>query len=657
LKRLLTIAAACLIGLAPAVTLAAAPVPVADFFDNPSFGGPVLSPDGRLLAVRVAGKGARERLAVLDVTNNQAKVVASFADIDIGEFRWINKERLVFDTVDRHTAPGDVNRGPGLYAVNRDGSQFVQLASRTNNVSNQGFRPLMPWQTRLVPQAGKQDSEFVYVTLPQFIKFPDVDYVDLLRINTITGQRTTVQRPGSTRNWMLDHDGEPRLVMSTVKDRSTLSYREPASGAWRAIAEFGTYGGDGYMPLGFGPDGTLYARANKGGDKAAVHTVDLATGKLSEKAVLALDGYDFAGGLVMGRKGLLGVHYTTDAPGSHWLDPQMDALQKAVDALLPDTVNLISQPARSETALVLVASFSDQKPRAYRLYDRDKGTLNDIGSSHPNILPSQMGRQAMVRYKARDGLEIPAYLTLPAGAARKNLPLVVLVHGGPFVRGASWGWKADTQFLASRGYAVLEPAFRGSTGYGSRHHKAGWKQWGLAMQNDVADGATWAIAEGIADPKRICIAGASYGGYATLMGLINDPAIFKCGISWAGVSDLALLHSGHWSFESDMTDNYRQHGFPVLVGDPVADAEQFKATSPLQQAARLKQPLLLAHGSADKRVPIYHSTRFRDAVKAGNSQLEWVEYPEEGHGWTLPKNRIDFWTRVETFLEQHIGKP
>jgi len=656
-KLLFSLAATCLAGLAPGVALAAEAPPVADFFDNPSFGGPVLSPDGRLLALRVSSKGSRERLAVLDIASNQAKVVAAFEDVDIGHLRWVNKQRLIFDTADRRTAPGDINHGPGLYAVNHDGSRFVQLASRTLDIDTDGFRPLMPWFTRLVPQEGKQDSEFVYVTLPQFIQIPDIDYVDLMKLNTLTGQRSAVRRPGAARFWMLDYDGEPRLVISTIKDRSMFSYRDPVSGAWRGIAEFATFGNGGYTPLGFGPDGTLYASANQGQDKSAIHTVDLATGKLSEKSLIALDGFDFSGDLVMDSKGLAGVHYEAEAEGSHWLSPRMAALQKAVDALLPDTVNLIEQAARSETPLVLVTSFSDQKPAAYRLYDHDKGTLNDIGKAKPHIKPAQMGRQAMVRYKARDGMEIPAYLTLPAGASGKNLPLVVLVHGGPFVRGASWGWKPDTQFLASRGYAVLEPDFRGSTGYGKRHHMAGWKQWGLAMQNDLADGAKWAIAQGIVDPQRICIAGGSYGGYATLMGLINDPAIFKCGISWAGVSDLALMYSGHWSFESDMTSIYRQHGFPVLVGDPVADAEQFKATSPLQQAARLKQPLLLAHGSADRRVPIYHSTRFRDAVKAGNAQVEWVEYPEEGHGWSLPKNRIDFWTRVEKFLERHIGKP
>jgi dipeptidyl aminopeptidase/acylaminoacyl peptidase len=230
------------------------------------------------------------------------------------------------------------------------------------------------------------------------------------------------------------------------------------------------------------------------------------------------------------------------------------------------------------------------------------------------------------------------------------------VHDGPYVRGAQWGWNPQTQFLASRGYAVLEPEFRGSAGFGTRHFRAGWKQWGLAMQDDIADGAKWAIAEGIADPKRICIAGASYGGYATLMGLVNDPGLFKCGVDWVGVTDIKLLYTGQW-YASDMSPTYKQYGMPVLIGDPVKDAAQFKATSPIEQAARITQPLLLAYGGADKRVPLNHGKEFYAAVKRTNPDVEWVVYEEEGHGWGLPKNRIDFWTRVEKFLDRNIGKP
>jgi dipeptidyl aminopeptidase/acylaminoacyl peptidase len=175
------------------------------------------------------------------------------------------------------------------------------------------------------------------------------------------------------------------------------------------------------------------------------------------------------------------------------------------------------------------------------------------------------------------------------------------------------------------------------------------------MQDDIADGVQWAVEKGYADPKRVCIAGASYGGYATLMGLVNDPDLYKCGIDWVGVTDIKLLYTGHWLFTSDLPERWKKYGMPDLIGDLEKDAAQLKATSPLEQAARIRHPLLLAYGGADMRVPLVHGTKFRDAVKASNKDVEWIEYAEEGHGWALAKNRIDFWTRVEKFLDRNIG--
>jgi dipeptidyl aminopeptidase/acylaminoacyl peptidase len=332
----------------------------------------------------------------------------------------------------------------------------------------------------------------------------------------------------------------------------------------------------------------------------------------------------------------------------------MQAVQDKLDKLLPATMNLIAPPYNADSPWVLVSSYSDAVPLNYTLYNTETGQLNKIGSSRPAINSMQMGRQQMVRYKARDGLEIPALLTLPRKAG-KNLPMVVLVHGGPWVNGASWGWHADSQFLASRGYAVLEPSFRGTTGLGGRHYRASFKQWGLAMQNDVADGTRWAIAQGYADPKRICIAGASYGGYATLMGLLNDPDLYKCGVDWVGVTDINLMYGNNWLRSSDGSSEWKQYGMPTLIGDQVKDAEQLKATSPIEHAARITQPLLLAYGGVDRRVPLYHGQKFHDAVTRTNKNVEWIEYPEEGHGWRLPKNAIDFWSRVEAFLDRNIG--
>ncbi len=327
-------------------------------------------------------------------------------------------------------------------------------------------------------------------------------------------------------------------------------------------------------------------------------------------------------------------------------------MQARVDALLPNTVNLMEIARRPEVPYVLVHAYSDVDPGRYILYNHETGKQTLLGAVMRDIEPRQMATREFIRYKARDGLEIPGWLTVPRGSKGIKLPLVVLVHGGPWVRGGQWTWDADSQFLASRGYAVLEPEFRGSAGFGWKHFRASWKQWGLAMQDDIADGARWAVARGTADPARICIAGASYGGYSAMMGLLNDPDIFKCGINWVGVTDISLLYQPGWG---DFTMEYKSYGMPRLVGALKGDAEQLNRTSPLVQAARIRQPVLLAYGGADRRVQIVHGTRFRDAVQKNNPNVEWVEYLDEGHGWQIVKNRVDFWSRVENFLHRNIG--
>jgi dipeptidyl aminopeptidase/acylaminoacyl peptidase len=652
-----------LIAAAPtrAAQTAAVPLPaIESFFENPAFSSAILSPNARYLAARIARKGKRDGVAVIDLTNNSAKIVAGFSDSDVGQFDWISNDRLVYDAIDKQLGPGDVWNGPGLFAVNRDGSDFRQLAARgTGMVREHSVKSVLPWNTFLLRQRGAQDSSSIYVRSPKFEQDGELDYVNLLRLDTATGRATTVNRPANTRGWLLDQKGEPRIAYAFERELEQIFYRDPATDKWRKIAEFNAYTGAGksFNPLAFGPDGTLYVTATAGRDKIALYHFDLATGKRNAEPLVELQDYDFSGNLVIANNKLLGVRVLTDARSTVWFDAGMKALQERVDKALPGLVNEVSVAPRAETAWVLVRSYSDIQPATWNLFNTDTGTLNKVGDTYAAIDPARMGIQEPVRYKARDGLEIPALLTLPNGSARKNLPLVVLVHGGPYVRGSEWGWDPEAQFLASRGYAVLEPEYRGSTGFGSKHYRAGWKQWGLKMQDDIADGARWAIAQGIVDPKRICIAGASYGGYATLMGLINDPDLYKCGVDWVGVTDIGLLYTGHWSFRSDTSEGYKQYGMPELVGDMVKDAQQLKATSPLQQAARIKQPLLMAYGGADRRVPVYHGRKFYDAVKAGNPNVEMVVYDEEGHGWSLPQNRIDFWSRVEKFLDKNIGKP
>lgn len=640
---------------------APAPVPIDVFFANPRLERAVLSPSGRYLAAISGAPGRRDALVLVDLRDNKPRLVAGYQDVDILRFEWVNDERLLYSVRDKQVGPGGQVLASGLYAINRDGSSMRQLANRRPGQDNPTGtlirRRLLPWNTFMLGQRGAQDSSWAYVTSLEMNDLGEVRSVDLLQLDTLTGRTKMVKGPGNVDEWLLDNAGEPRLAVRHEAGVTSIHYREPANGDWRKIAQFATYTGspEAFVPVGFGGDETLFVLAHAGRDTASLHTFDLATGKISPEPVVVTHGYDFTGHLVTRRGKVLGVEVETDARANVWFDKEMQAIQESIDKQLPRTINILSVPSQADAQWLLVRSYSDTRPVYYRVYDRQTGALQPIGQSRDGIDPDRMGRQAAVRYKARDGREIPALLTLPAGGANKNLPLVMLVHGGPYVRGNHWGWSPETQFLASRGYAVLEPDYRGSTGYGEAHHRAGWRQWGLAMQDDIADGARWAVAQGHADPQRICIAGASYGGYAALMGLVKDPDLYKCAINWLGVTDINLLYDGHWSFTSDLHDNWRIHGMPVLVGDQVKDAAQLKATSPIEQAARITQPVLLAYGDADRRVPLYHGNKFRDAVARHNRQVEWVVYPEEGHGWSQLATRFDFWGRVEKFLDKHIG--
>jgi len=248
------------------------------------------------------------------------------------------------------------------------------------------------------------------------------------------------------------------------------------------------------------------------------------------------------------------------------------------------------------------------------------------------------------------------WVTLPPGfkPGQPAPPAVVMVHGGPWVRGGNWEWSPTEQFLASRGYAVIAPEFRGSTGFGQAHFRAGFKQWGQAMQDDVADALLWARKEGLAGPKA-CIAGASYGGYATLMGLVRHPELWRCGAAWVAVTDLVLLVQGSWWVEDDVSRDVRRLTLPQMVGDPKSELDMLKANSPVEQAARIKTPLFLAFGEQDVRVPLEHGKRMREAlIKAGNPP-EWVTYPDEAHGWRQVSAQVDFATRLERFLARHLG--
>ncbi len=635
------------------------------FFQNPAFSEGKLSPNGRHIALLVTNRNGHVQLVVMDVQNlASAKIVGGFSNADVSRFEWVNDNRLVFTITDLNLAAGDRKYGPGLFAVDRDGGDFRQMAEMEGEFfqgRRLGDREMLNVNSRLFGATHEKKSDDVFVLLPEFKENWDFESWNIVRVNTRTRAVSRQSRPGKSVHWVVDAQDVPRASITAEDNKSAVHYLDPASGKWQKLAEFDRFGGEAFEPVAVTPDGTLYVAAHKGQEKDALYRYDVARKALDPEPVLALPGFDFSlrepygkfgGEFIMDSKRLLGLRYESDAEATVWFDPAIKAVQAKIDALLPGTINKLDVPLRPELPIVLVHAYSDADPGTFMLYNTESGKFTLLGAAQPGIDARQMARRDFVRYKARDGLEIPAWLTVPRGAKGRKLPLVVLVHGGPWVRGGHWHWEAESQFLASRGYAVLEPEYRGSAGYGFEHFRASWKQWGLAMQNDVADGARWAVAQGIADPAKICIAGASYGGYATLMGLVNDPDLFKCGVNWVGVTDIDLMYSVVWS---DFSEVYKTYGMPVLVGDRAKDAAQLKATSPIQQASRIKQPVLLAYGGADRRVPIVHGVKFRDAVQKTNPNVEWVEYTEEGHGWLLVKNRVDFWTRVEKFLERNIG--
>ncbi len=648
--------AALMVGLGLNPTAQAAPPPIRDFFKTPAVQAPKLSPSGRYLAVRSAGDNGRVRLAIIDLETMQTgKVVAGFSNADVISHDWVNESRLVYQIGSPQDGTDRVD-APGLWAVDREGTANRQLilthaGPKDTTASTVNDRRLEAiWRFHATITGGGDD---VLVQRGRWASEPESMGMQMARLNTRNGVLRNLSDglPPFVHHWVTDRRGEPRAVVADQAGGRKIFLRQP-EGGWKLWQDLKSQYDDQAFPYWVGADGDMLATRSLQGH-SALYRVDPATLKTEAQPLVSFKGYDFSGRLIVDAptQRLLGVQFETDAPGTAWFDPAMKALQADIDKQLPGTVNTLECQRCLDAQHLIVTALSDQQPPVYFLYKPADKSLQAIASLRPEIRPADMGQRDVYRVPARDGLPLPVLVTQPPGQATGPRPAVLLVHGGPYVRGTHWAWEAQAQFLASRGYVVLEPEFRGSTGYGFKHFRAGWQQWGLAMQDDLADTLAWAVKKGWVDAQRVCIAGASYGGYAALMGAVKQSDLFRCAISWVGVTDLGLLSSITWS---DMSDEYRKHGMKQLIGDPVADAERFQATSPLARAREIRMPLLVAYGGEDRRVPLKHGTEFRAALRPGQA-LEWVVYPEEGHGWRELKANEDFWGRVERFLGQHLA--
>lgn len=647
-------------------------VPVEQFFQNPALRDAKLSPSGKRLALTTSYRSERVSLVVVELQPSPvARRVALFSDADIVKFAWTSDDHLIFSVLDLKEGSGEDRRlAPGLYSVTAQGDDLRQLVRRRGTPFVVDGRSIdhrsLEWYHTLLKVPHQQpevEPDEVVIGRLNF-SGEELGSVTPLWLNARTGRTRPMDvqgAPASVLKWLFDSRGEARVAVSVGQGEKSVYWRGPKDNTWRKLSQSPLLE-SAYEPIGVDDRGILYVIRSQGANGEAVLTrYDFAAGQPEPAALASAPGFDFRGGLILDHPGshALGVRIETDAEQTIWFDPDLKAMQQLADGALPGRVNRIScRRCGAPDAVMLVRSFSDRDPGRLLIYQAGRKKWQSIGSVMPDIDPRQMARVDMRRIKARDGQDLPVWLTLPQGAKPGHpAPAVVMVHGGPWVRGGHWQWEPMEQFLASRGYLVISPEFRGSRGYGDVHFRAGFKQWGQAMQNDVADALQWARQQGLADPERACIAGSSYGGYSALMGLIRHPELYRCGVAWLAVTDLPLYVEGRWWVDDDVSSTGRRYTLPEMVGDARLDRELLLANSPLHEAGQLKRPLLLAMGEDDRRVPLVHGTRLRDALTEAGNPPEWVSYPGEAHGWRKLETRVDFARRIEKFLATHLRTP
>jgi dipeptidyl aminopeptidase/acylaminoacyl peptidase len=640
---------------AEAPTAVTAPQSVEDFFRKSQYGGAVLSPSGRYLAV-IVPVGGHRGLGIIDLDTRATLQSMTAGDGDIVRIVWQSDERLIALLGDLQEVAGEPPREWGMVAVNRDGSDLRVLARKEITVANRSRTRRSferPWTVDL--QRAIVGTNHVLLTARE----RDIKSLDLYRYDTLTGEKTLLSfdSPGNVDRWVVDFDGVPRAAVSNDVDHDTSAWfaRKSANDAWTKIGE-AKLGRLNEIPLQFDADGKiLYVTARRdGADRWSIYEYNIETNRWGG-AVIRHPERDVERGNAgffadyQARK-LLGLRYANDRPSVEWFDPEWARIQKSVDAALPDTINFIQ--GREDAKRWVVVAYSDRNPGEAFLLDAKTMRMQKLFSYRPWIDSRSMAPMKWVRYPARDGLQIPALLTVPASANGKPVPLIVDIHGGPHIEATTWGYSAEVQFFASRGYAVLQPQFRGTAGFGWKHLSSGYRKWGDEMQDDLEDGVKWAIAQGIADSSRVCFYGGSYGGYAAIWGAIKNPGLIKCSVAIVAVTSIDYLFDNAQTDLARLAD--RSTVMDAWIGDPKTERARFKRVSPLDNADKVGVPLLLAYGGSDVRVPIVHGTDFRAALDKYHKEYEWVQYSIEGHGFNRDEDVFDFYRRVERFLAKYL---
>lgn len=616
-------------------------LPVEVLFANPLLSQPRVSPDGRYIAMLQPANN-RMNIMVLDLLKGGKKQITNMKEENIVSFGWIKNGRILFN---------QQNKGQesfGYYAIDADGRNLVVLQQATSRSGDD------------LENADDRQPFAIIDDLPDDPNNILVNGIrgrsglgDIFRVNVNTGKRFKVMNNlGKTRDWVTDRNGVVRIAISSDEREETaeIMYRETARSEWVSLG-VQTKDTPSWAPLGFdGDNKTLYVKSNIDRATTAIYKFDFEK-KAPGELVFADDTYD-AGNIVYNEylKKVVGVFYESEYAMIHWLDDTAKNTMAAIDAVLPGTKNQIGTMTRDGSACIVVAT-SDRNRPCYYYLDLKNNKMLLLGYQNDKINPDEMAPMKPVTFTARDGMVIHAYLTLPVGRPHRKLPLIVHPHGGPFGIRDSWGYNPEVQFYANRGYAVIQVNYRGSGGYGRAFEEAGYRQWGLKMQNDLTDAVKWTVDQGYVDANRVGISGASYGGYAALAGLVYTPELYKLGINYVGVSDIARLGL-HIGF--DHMTKPEQKSVARRFLHPVLDSRQMKEVSPVNYIERIQVPSLHAYGKYDPRVTIDQGEVLKQKLDKYDKTYEYIEVENEGHGFTKYENSVKFYKIVDEFLKKYM---
>jgi len=601
---------------------AAREIPIRDFFRNPEQSGFALSQDGKYLSWLAPYK-TRLNVFVRPLAGGKARRVTSETARDLSGYFW-KGDRI-------------------LYEKDFGGDENFHLVSI--GLDGKGLRDLTPGEKLTAQVVDDLPDDDQHLLVSHNRRDPQV--FDVFRIDVKTGEeRLVAQNPGNITGWLTDHAGRLRVAMATDGVTSSLLYRASEQEPFKTILT--TSFKETVAPLFFTFDNQrLYVASNRGRDKTAIFEFDPVTAKegklLFEHPEVDVDGLSYS----RKRKVLTRISFTTWKDQRVFLDADTEAMYKAVEAKLPGYEVAFTAGTKAEDKFIVV-TYNDRTQGKRYLYDRASGKLDCLAEVAPWLKEQDLAEMKPVSYTSRDGLTINGYLTLPKGVAPSKLPVVVNPHGGPWARD-SWGYNAEAQFLANRGFAVFQPNFRGSTGYGRKFWEASFKQWGRSMQDDVSDGVQWLVKQGIADPKRIAIYGGSYGGYSALAGAAFTPDLYAAVVDYVGVSNLFTFMETippYWKpFLAMMHE---------MVGDPVQDKALLTEFSPAFHVDRIRAPLFIAQGANDPRVNKAESDQVVAALKKRGVTVEYLVKDNEGHGFQNEENRLEFYTAMERFLARYL---